>query len=41
MFTRANERARNILVEYKAPQLPEEVETVFAEILAERAKQRK
>jgi trimethylamine--corrinoid protein Co-methyltransferase len=40
MFTRANERVRKILVEHKVTQLPEEVETVFAEILAERASQR-
>jgi len=37
MFTRANERAREILAEHEAPPLPEEAETVIAEVLAERA----
>jgi trimethylamine--corrinoid protein Co-methyltransferase len=37
MFTRANERAREILEEHEAPPLPEEAEAVIAEVLAERA----
>jgi len=37
MFTRANERAREILAEHEVPPLPEEAEAVIAEILAERA----
>jgi trimethylamine--corrinoid protein Co-methyltransferase len=37
MFTRANERAREILEEHEVPPLPEEAEDVFADILAERA----
>jgi trimethylamine--corrinoid protein Co-methyltransferase len=37
MFTRANERARQILAEHKIPPLPEEAEATIAEVLAERA----
>ena len=37
MFTRANERAREILAEHEVPPLPEEAEAVIAEVLAERA----
>jgi trimethylamine--corrinoid protein Co-methyltransferase len=37
MFTRANERAREIIEQHEVPPLPEEAEDVFAEILAERA----
>jgi len=37
MFTRANERAREILNEHEVPPLPEEAEAVIAEVLAERA----
>jgi trimethylamine--corrinoid protein Co-methyltransferase len=40
MFTRANERARKILAEHQVPSLPTEAESVFADILEERAKQR-
>ncbi len=40
MFARANERVRKILTEHKVPTLPEAAETVFAEVLAERADQR-
>ncbi len=36
MFTRANERAREILAEHEVPPLPEEAEKVIAEVLAER-----
>jgi trimethylamine--corrinoid protein Co-methyltransferase len=37
MFTRANERAREILREHEPPPLPEEAEAVIEEILKERA----
>ncbi len=37
MFTRANERAREILDEHVVPPLQEEAEAVIAEVLAERA----
>jgi trimethylamine--corrinoid protein Co-methyltransferase len=37
MFTRANERAREILAEHEVPPLPQEAEAVIAEVLAERA----
>jgi len=37
MFTRANERAREVLAEHEIPPLPEEAEGVIAEVLAERA----
>ena len=37
MFTRANERAREILAAHEVPPLPEEAEAVIAEVLAERA----
>jgi len=37
MFTRANERAREILEEHQVPPLPEEAEGAIAEVLAERA----
>jgi trimethylamine--corrinoid protein Co-methyltransferase len=37
MFTRANERARQILAERETPPLPEEAEAMIAEVLAERA----
>ncbi len=37
MFTRANERAQEILAEHEVPPLPEEAEAVIAEVLAERA----
>ena len=37
MFTRANERARQILAEHEVPPLPAEAENVIAEVLAERA----
>jgi trimethylamine--corrinoid protein Co-methyltransferase len=40
MFTRANERARKLLAEHQVPPLPDQAETVFADILAERASQR-
>jgi trimethylamine--corrinoid protein Co-methyltransferase len=40
MFTRANERSRKILAEHEAPPLPDDAETVFANILAERASKR-
>jgi len=36
MFTRANERAREILAGHKVPPLPEGAERVIAEVLAER-----
>lgn len=36
MYTRANERARQILAEHQVPELPPAAEQVFAEILAER-----
>jgi trimethylamine--corrinoid protein Co-methyltransferase len=36
MFTRANERAQEILAEHEVPPLPEEAEAVIAEVLAER-----
>jgi len=36
MFTRANERAKEILAAHEVPPLPEEAEKVIAEILAER-----
>ncbi len=38
MFTRANERAREILAEHEVPPLPEEAEKVIAEVLAERGR---
>ncbi|MBU0704174.1 MAG: trimethylamine methyltransferase family protein [Chloroflexi bacterium] len=41
MFTRANERARKILEEHKVPPLSEETEMVIAEVLAERAEDKK
>ena len=41
MFTRANERARKILAEHKTPPLSEETERVIAEVLAERAEDKK
>jgi trimethylamine--corrinoid protein Co-methyltransferase len=37
MFTRANERAREILEEHQAPPLSEEAEVVIEEVMAERA----
>ncbi|MDY7039416.1 MAG: trimethylamine methyltransferase family protein [Chloroflexota bacterium] len=37
MFTRANERAREILEKHEVPSLPEEAEAVIAEVLKERA----
>ncbi len=37
MYTRANERAQEILAEHKVPPLSEAAEAVIAEILAERA----
>ena len=37
MFTRANERARAILAEHRAPPLPTEAEALIREILEERA----
>jgi len=37
MFTRANERARQILSEHEVPPLSEEAEKVIAEVLAERS----
>jgi trimethylamine:corrinoid methyltransferase-like protein len=37
MFTRANERAREILKEHEVPPLPEEAEAVIGQILEERA----
>jgi len=37
MFTRANERAREILAEHEVPPLPEEAENVIADVLAERS----
>jgi trimethylamine--corrinoid protein Co-methyltransferase len=40
MFARANERARKILAEHEVPPLPEEAESVFADVLAERRSQR-
>lgn len=39
MFTRANERVREILAEHEVSPLPQEAEDVFAEILKERAEQ--
>jgi trimethylamine--corrinoid protein Co-methyltransferase len=36
MFTRANERAREILATHEVPPLPEEAEAVIAEVMAER-----
>ncbi|HID64384.1 MAG TPA: hypothetical protein EYP49_16830 [Anaerolineae bacterium] len=41
MFTRANERAREILERHQVPLLPEEAEAVIAEVLAERAAESK
>lgn len=41
MFTRANERAREILGEHEVPPLPEEAEKVIAEVLAKRAADKK
>jgi trimethylamine--corrinoid protein Co-methyltransferase len=38
MFTRANDRAQEILAEHQAPPLPDDAESVFADVLAERAK---
>ena len=38
MFTRANIRAREILVEHKVPQLPDEAEKIIAAVLTERSK---
>jgi trimethylamine--corrinoid protein Co-methyltransferase len=40
MFARANERAKKILQEHEVPQLPEEAETVIAEILGRRVAER-
>lgn len=40
MFTRANERAREILAEHEVPPLPEEAEKVISEVLAERRGER-
>lgn len=40
MFTRANERARQILEEHQVPPLPEEAEAVIQEVLDERAARR-
>jgi len=37
MFTRANERAKQILAEHEVPPLPEEAEKRIAEVLAERS----
>jgi trimethylamine--corrinoid protein Co-methyltransferase len=37
MFTRANERVREVLGEHETPLLPEEAEAVIAEVLAKRA----
>ena len=37
MFTRANERAHQILAEHQVPPLPEDAEKVIAEVLAERS----
>ena len=37
MFTRANERARELLAEHEVPPLPEEAEEVVSDVLAERA----
>lgn len=39
MYTRANQRAREILAEREVPPLPVEAETVIKDILAERAEQ--
>ena len=41
MFTRANERAREILAEHEVPPLPEKAEAVIRDVLAERAEQAK
>jgi len=38
MYTRANERAQEILAEHKVEPLPEKAEIVIKEVLAERAK---
>jgi trimethylamine---corrinoid protein Co-methyltransferase len=40
MFTRANERAREILAEHEVPPLSDEAEKVIAEVLAERSETR-
>lgn len=40
MFTRANERAQKILAAHQVPPLPDEAETMFADILSERNSQR-
>jgi len=37
MFTRANERAREILGEHEVPPLSDDAEKVIADVLAERA----
>lgn len=37
MFTRANERARQILAEHQTPALPDEAERVIADVLTERS----
>ena len=37
MFTRANERARNILEEHEVPALPDEAEATISKVLSERA----
>lgn len=41
MFTRANERAREILAEHEVPPLSDEAEAVIKEVLAERAEAQK
>jgi trimethylamine:corrinoid methyltransferase-like protein len=40
MFMRANERARTILAEHQVPPVPEDAESMFADVLAERNRQR-
>jgi trimethylamine--corrinoid protein Co-methyltransferase len=40
MYVRANERARKLLAEHQVPPLPEKAESVFSDLLAERASQR-
>jgi trimethylamine--corrinoid protein Co-methyltransferase len=40
MFTRANEQARKILAEHQVPSLPDDSEIVFADVLADRNRQR-
>ena len=39
IFKRANERVRELLGQHEVPPVPEEAETVFAEVIAERAQE--